>query len=89
MATKKIRDNLKPPFLKRICFEKDKTNNQDSFPFSIPIFQKDFILELSKPITIFVLEDSEHFRVMSKFYKNPASFIKESLNQDEICESTE
>lgn len=57
MAKNKAQGNLKPPFLKRISFEKAKTANPDHFPFSIPVFQKDFILELSQPITIFVGEN--------------------------------
>lgn len=74
MAPKKTQGNLRPPFLKRICFEKDKVDNQDSFPFSIPIFQKDFILELSKPITIFVGENGSGKSTLLEFIASLCGF---------------
>lgn len=67
MATQKIRENLRPPFLKRVCFEKTKAKAQDCFPFSIPIFQKDFILELTKPVTIFVGENGSGKSTLLEF----------------------
>lgn len=74
MAIQKIRENLKPPFLKRICFEKAKAKDQDRFPFSIPIFQKDFILELTKPVTIFVGENGSGKSTLLEFIASLCGF---------------
>jgi predicted ATPase len=74
MAPKKNQGTLRSPFLKRICFEKAKADNQESFPFSIPIFRKDFILELSKPITIFVGENGSGKSTFLEFIASLCDF---------------
>ena len=57
MAYKKKGTNLRPPYLKKITFEKDKVENRNSYPFSLPIFQRDLLLEFKKPITIIAGEN--------------------------------
>lgn len=74
MVLKKTQSYLKPPFLKRICFEKNKAEDLDNFPFSIPIFRKDFILEFSKPITVFVGENGSGKSTLLEFIASSCGF---------------
>jgi predicted ATPase len=48
---------LKPPFLKTITYTKEADSEENAYPFSVPLFQKDFTFNFTKPITIFVGEN--------------------------------
>lgn len=48
------KSSFKPPYLKNIVFHRSKAVEVDAYPLSLPIFQNDFDLELTKPVTIFV-----------------------------------
>lgn len=48
----KKKSNFTAPFLKKITFELPEEQNAKDFPFSIPLFRKNFTVNFSKPIVI-------------------------------------
>lgn len=74
MGTFKRSNSLKPPFLKQLSFDHGKGASEETYPFSISLFQKSFDLSFSKPITIFVGENGTGKSTLLEFIAYSCGF---------------
>ncbi len=72
---------LHPPFLKQITFSRDQAST-DSFPFTIPLFKKDFTLEFEKPITILIGENGSGKSTLLEFIAHACGFNIQGGSRD-------
>ena len=66
--------SLKAPFLKQISFDRAKAEGSTDYPFSVPLFQKNFTLKFQKPVTIFVGENGTGKSTLLEFIAYAAGF---------------
>ncbi|HXF90995.1 MAG TPA: AAA family ATPase [Candidatus Nitrosotenuis sp.] len=77
---------LLPPFLKKIRFQRDKNINQD-YPLNLPIFQHDFEISLTQPVTIFVGENGTGKSTLIEYIANVCNFNLQGGSQDHIYQT--
>ena len=66
--------SLKSPFLKKLSFDRSKADDEDSYPFTVPIFKKNFSLNFSNPVTIFTGENGTGKSTLLEFIAHACGF---------------
>lgn len=78
---------LLPPYLKRIVYQLTKDDLNKEYPFSLPIFNQEFVISIKKPITIFVGDNATGKSTLLEYIAYLCGFNLQGGSADHIYQT--